>query len=68
MSWRRRVTAWHGKGKIEYIPFPEHLKGAYQSYTQGRHQRFAAGRFQQAVSGCKAGRKSLSGLVESVVD
>jgi ADP-L-glycero-D-manno-heptose 6-epimerase len=28
------VTAWHGKGKIEYIPFPEHLKGAYQSYTQ----------------------------------
>ena len=22
------------KGKIEYIPFPEHLKGHYQSYTQ----------------------------------
>ena len=28
------VIKWHGKGKIEYIPFPEHLKGAYQSYTQ----------------------------------
>ncbi|GAB6140316.1 ADP-glyceromanno-heptose 6-epimerase [Methylosoma difficile] len=28
------VVAWHGKGKIEYIPFPDHLKGAYQSYTQ----------------------------------
>lgn len=28
------VIAWHGQGKIEYIPFPEHLKGAYQSYTQ----------------------------------
>jgi len=28
------VTDWHKEGKIEYIPFPEHLKGAYQSYTQ----------------------------------
>ena len=30
----KAVIAWHGKGQIEYIPFPEHLKGAYQSYTQ----------------------------------
>jgi ADP-L-glycero-D-manno-heptose 6-epimerase len=30
----RAVLAWHGKGKIEYIPFPEHLKGAYQSFTE----------------------------------
>lgn len=28
------VINWHGRGNIEYIPFPEHLKGAYQSYTQ----------------------------------
>lgn len=28
------VIHWHGKGKIEYIPFPEHLKGCYQSFTQ----------------------------------
>ena len=28
------VIDWHGKGKINYIPFPDHLKGAYQSYTQ----------------------------------
>jgi ADP-L-glycero-D-manno-heptose 6-epimerase len=28
------VIKFHGKGEIEYIPFPEHLKGAYQSYTQ----------------------------------
>ena len=28
------VIRWHGKGKIRYIPFPEHLKGAYQSHTQ----------------------------------
>jgi len=48
------VLAWHqqqrqARGRIEYIPFPEHLKGAYQSYTQadisalrraGYHERF----------------------------
>lgn len=28
------VVDWHGRGKISYIPFPEHLQGAYQSYTQ----------------------------------
>ena len=28
------VINWHHKGKIEYIPFPEHLKGRYQSFTQ----------------------------------
>ncbi|NRD72063.1 ADP-glyceromanno-heptose 6-epimerase [Shewanella sp. VB17] len=28
------VINYHGKGKIEYIPFPDKLKGAYQHYTQ----------------------------------
>jgi len=28
------VIKWHGKGKIHYVPFPDHLKGAYQSFTQ----------------------------------
>ena len=28
------VIGWHGKGSIRYIPFPAHLEGAYQSYTQ----------------------------------
>ena len=28
------VIDWNKKGKINYIPFPEKLKDAYQSYTQ----------------------------------
>lgn len=28
------VIKWHGKGEIRYIPFPEHLEGAYQSFTE----------------------------------
>jgi ADP-L-glycero-D-manno-heptose 6-epimerase len=30
----RAVIDWHGHGKIEYIPFPKHLQGHYQSFTQ----------------------------------
>lgn len=30
----KAVIAWHQKGEIAYIPFPDHLKGHYQSYTQ----------------------------------
>jgi ADP-L-glycero-D-manno-heptose 6-epimerase len=30
----RAVINYHGKGEINYITFPESLKGAYQSYTQ----------------------------------
>lgn len=30
----KAVIAWHNKGHIEYIPFPEHLKGHYQSFTE----------------------------------
>ncbi|MEH6470007.1 MAG: ADP-glyceromanno-heptose 6-epimerase [Halopseudomonas sp.] len=28
------VIKFHGKGQIEYIDFPDHLKGSYQSFTQ----------------------------------
>ena len=30
----KAVIDWHGKGKIQYIPFPDHLKGHYQSFTE----------------------------------
>ena len=28
------VLKHHGKGMLEYIPFPDHLKGRYQSFTE----------------------------------
>jgi ADP-L-glycero-D-manno-heptose 6-epimerase len=28
------VIAWHGRGTIEYISFPEQLQGYYQSFTE----------------------------------
>lgn len=30
----KAVIKWHEMGDITYIPFPEHLKGAYQSFTE----------------------------------
>ncbi len=30
----RAVIAWHGHGRIGYIPFPAGLTGSYQSFTQ----------------------------------
>ncbi|GAL05782.1 ADP-L-glycero-D-manno-heptose-6-epimerase [Photobacterium aphoticum] len=30
----KAVIAFHGKGAVEEIPFPDHLKGRYQTFTQ----------------------------------
>ena len=34
------VLNYHKKGEIDYIPFPEHLKGRYQSFTQADLTKF----------------------------
>jgi ADP-L-glycero-D-manno-heptose 6-epimerase len=51
------VIKWHGKGKIDYIPFPDHLKGAYQSFTEAdiSHLREAGytGEFKNVEEGVK---------------
>lgn len=36
------VIAYHKKGEIEYIPFPEHLKGCYQSFTEANLEQLRA--------------------------
>jgi ADP-L-glycero-D-manno-heptose 6-epimerase len=28
------VIGWHGRGRIRYVPFPDQLAGAYQSFTE----------------------------------
>ena len=42
----KAVIKFHGKGKVETIPFPEHLKGAYQEFTQADLTKLRA-------AGCK---------------
>ena len=40
------VIAWHGRGKIRYIPFPSELAGSYQSYTQADMARLRAAGYE----------------------
>ena len=38
----RQVIAWHGRGRIEYIPFPQDLTAAYQAFTEADIARLRA--------------------------
>jgi len=59
------VIAWHGKGRKTYIPFPDHLKGAYQSFTEADLSRLrGAGcdiEFHDVAAGASAYLDTLSG-------
>ena len=55
------VIQWHGKGKIRYIPFPGHLEGAYQSYTE-------ADLAQLRASGCDVEFRPVESGVKDYLD
>jgi ADP-L-glycero-D-manno-heptose 6-epimerase len=55
------VVAWHGEGRIRYVAFPEHLKGAYQSYTQ-------ADLTELRNSGCDVKFRDVASGVKSYLD
>lgn len=55
------VIQWHGKGKIRYVPFPEHLEGAYQSFTQ-------ADLTQLRLSGCDVEFRSVEDGVKDYLE
>ena len=55
------VIASRGKGRIRYIPFPDALKGAYQSYTQADLTRLRA-------SGCDVEFRSVEAGVKRYLD
>lgn len=38
----KAVIAYHQRGRIQYIPFPEHLKGCYQSFTEANLDKLRA--------------------------
>ena len=57
----KAVIAWHGKGRIRYVPFPEHLQGAYQSFTQ-------ADLTQLRLSGCDVEFRAVDEGVAAYLD
>lgn len=52
------VIAYHGKGEITYIDFPEHLKGRYQSFTQADMTGLRAAGYTDAFADVATGTKA----------
>ncbi len=52
------VIAWHGRGKIRYIPFPDHLEGSYQSFTEADMSRLRAAGYQAPFRAVEEGVKT----------
>lgn len=44
----KAVIAYYGKGKVETIPFPEHLKSRYQEYTQANLTQLRAAGYDKS--------------------
>ena len=55
------VIDWYGRGRIRYIDFPEHLAGAYQSFTEADLGRLRA-------SGCDVDFRPVEQGVRNYLD
>jgi ADP-L-glycero-D-manno-heptose 6-epimerase len=53
----KAVIAWHGKGKIKYIPFPENLVGRYQSFTEASLTKLRAAGYDKPFQTVEQGVK-----------
>lgn len=49
------VIATLGRGEIEYVDFPDHLKGSYQSFTEADMSRLRAAGYNGAFRGVEQG-------------
>jgi ADP-L-glycero-D-manno-heptose 6-epimerase len=51
------IIAWHGKGAVRYIPFPDELKSRYQSFTEADIAALRAAGYTQPFRDVRAGIK-----------
>ncbi|MDA7861323.1 ADP-glyceromanno-heptose 6-epimerase [Akkermansiaceae bacterium] len=49
------VIDWHGRGEIEYISFPDHLKSSYQSFTEADLSKLRAAGYTAPFRGVREG-------------
>ena len=58
------------QGSLQYVPFPEHLKGRYQSFTEADISRLRkagyAGGFRDVASGVADDMQWLNGTVSAI--
>ncbi|KAA3626566.1 MAG: ADP-glyceromanno-heptose 6-epimerase [Proteobacteria bacterium] len=53
----RAVIDWHERGELEYISFPDHLKGRYQSFTEAELTRLRECGYQAPFRNVAEGAK-----------
>ena len=57
------VIDWHGRGSIRYIPFPDHLRGSYQAFTEADLTELRAAGYDQPFLSVQEGvRRYLDAL------
>ncbi len=49
------ILQLHGSGQLKYVPFPEHLKGVYQCYTQANIQKLRDVGYQEEFDSLETG-------------
>jgi ADP-L-glycero-D-manno-heptose 6-epimerase len=54
----RAIVAWHGRGAIRYIPFPEDLESRYQSFTEADIGALRAAGYDAPFRDVRAGIKA----------
>ena len=59
------VINWNKRGKINYLPFPEKLKGAYQSYTQADISKLRKAGYKDEFLNVQEGVKKYLDRLES---
>ena len=59
------VIKWNKRGKINYVPFPEKLKGAYQSYTQANISKLREAGYKDEFLNVQEGVKKYLDRLES---
>ena len=59
------VINWNKRGKINYIPFPERLKGTYQSYTQADISKLRKAGYKDEFLNVQEGVKKYLDRLES---
>jgi ADP-L-glycero-D-manno-heptose 6-epimerase len=59
----RAIVAWHGRGAIRYIPFPEDLESRYQSFTEADIGALRAAGYDAPFRDVRAGIKAYLDIV-----
>ena len=55
MSVARAVIAWHGRGTIEYIPFPDDLRESYQAFSEAELSELRGAGYRDEFLGVEDG-------------